>query len=218
MPPQENQFLLNGIKNFLGIFFHSSFTIACDGCVNPTLFYIISLLTSHWSEKMHTMDTLLILDRGDQKDMSADANNSPDLILELLGKVPFFQKFSTYEKKRIAGNNACFEKHPPGSKLIKEGNTDTSFFILIGGSVSVLSKGEVIIGLGTGEFFGEMAFLTNAPRNTTIIANEDVIAVRVDQELMGRLSPEIREKIKDQIILKLVERLEKTTQRLRVRM
>ncbi|WP_130472481.1 cyclic nucleotide-binding domain-containing protein, partial [Candidatus Magnetaquicoccus inordinatus] len=73
--------------------------------------------------------------------------------------------------------------------------------------------------LGTGEFFGEMAFLTNEPRQTSVVAIDDsVVALQVDQDLMKRLSAEIREKVKDQIITKLIERLNKTTERLRVRM
>ncbi len=142
----------------------------------------------------------------------------PEKIVAKLDKLPFFQKFSTYEKKRVAGHHSSFEAYRASAKLIKEGDTDTSFFILISGSVSVVKQGAVIIGLGPGEFFGEMAFLTNAARNTTVVAQDDVLALRVDQELLTRLSADIREKIKDQIIAKLVERLNKTTERLRVRM
>lgn len=150
--------------------------------------------------------------------MAQVENYSPEKIVAMLNEVPFFAKFSTYEKKRVAGNHASFEHHRSGSQLIREGSTDTSFFILLTGSVSVVKQGAVIINLGAGEFFGEMAFLTNAPRNTTVVAQDEVLAVRVDQELLKRLSAEIREKIKDQIINKLVERLNRTTERLRVRM
>ena len=150
--------------------------------------------------------------------MSDSESYSPEKIVALLDRLPFFEKFSTYEKKRVAGNHSSFEVYRSGSKLIKEGDTDTSFFILLSGSVSVVKQGAVIIGLGAGEFLGEMAFLTNTPRNTTVVAQEDVLALRVDQELLTRLSADIREKIKDQIIAKLVERLNKTTERLRVRM
>jgi CRP-like cAMP-binding protein len=150
--------------------------------------------------------------------MSNPLNMTPDEFVKLLDKVPFFSKFSTYEKKRVAGNNSCFEKFGPGVKIIKDGTNDTSFFILIKGEVAVEKKKAPIATLPAGEFFGEMAFLTGEKRNTDIIAQAPCLTVKVNQDLLNRLSADIREKIKDQIIEKLVQRLNKTTDRLRVRM
>ncbi len=151
--------------------------------------------------------------------MSQNGEANQDKLVELLDKIPFFQDFSSYEKKRVAGNQTAFKSYRAGAKVVKEGDTDTSFFIILAGTVSVVKQGAAIINLGTGEFFGEMAFLTNEPRQTSVIAIDDsVVALQVDQELMKRLSAEIREKVKDQIIAKLIERLNKTTERLRVRM
>ncbi|MBF0453745.1 MAG: cyclic nucleotide-binding domain-containing protein [Magnetococcales bacterium] len=150
--------------------------------------------------------------------MSNPAQMSPEQITSLLNKVPFFKKFTLYEKKRVAGDSACFESFSPGTKIIKDGTRDTSFFILIKGEVSVEKKGAPIASLQTGDFFGEMAFLTDSPRSSDIIAQSPCLVVKVNQELLNRLSADIREKIKDQIIEKLVQRLNKVTERLRVRM
>lgn len=148
-----------------------------------------------------------------------DSNKlTPEQIIKTIDKIPFFKNFTSYEKKRVAGNSSCFEHFNPGAKIIKDGTKETSFYILIKGEVSVEKKGAPIATLPAGEFFGEMAFLTNSPRNTDIIAQAPCVAIKVDQELLSRLSAEIREKIKDQIIEKLVQRLNKTTERLRVRM
>ncbi len=151
--------------------------------------------------------------------MSQTDAMAPEKLLEMIDKIPFFKEFSSYEKKRIVGNNTAFKAYRAGAKIVKEGDTDTSFFIILTGAVSVVKQGATIINLGLGEFFGEMAFLTNEPRNTSVVAIDDsVVALQVDQELMKRLSADIREKVKDQIITKLIERLNKTTERLRVRM
>lgn len=151
--------------------------------------------------------------------MANSTGMAPEKLLELLNMIPFFKDFSSYEKKRVAGNDTAFKPYRAGAKIIKEGDKDTSFFIILSGTVSVVKGGATIINLGSGEFFGEMAFLTNEARGTSVIAVDDaVIALQVDQDLMKRLSAEIREKIKDQIITKLIERLNKTTERLRVRM
>lgn len=151
--------------------------------------------------------------------MAQVADNSQEKLFGLMDNIAFFKAFSSYEKKRVAGNRDSFGTYRAGQRLIKEDDTDTSFFIILQGTVTVLKHGTAIVNLNTGEFFGEMAFLTNAPRNTTVVASDDnVIALQVDQSLMIKLSPDIREKIKDKIIEKLVERLNKTTERLRVRM
>lgn len=151
--------------------------------------------------------------------MTLKDSDSQEKLFDLLGDIEFFQQFSSYEKKRVAGNRASFGSYTAGQRLIREGDTDTSFFIILSGEVTVVKQGTPIINLGKGDFFGEMAFLTNEPRGTSVVAaDDDVIALRVDQGLMVKLSADIREKIKDQIINKLIERLNKTTERLRVRM
>ncbi|MBF0446442.1 MAG: cyclic nucleotide-binding domain-containing protein [Magnetococcales bacterium] len=150
--------------------------------------------------------------------MSNPEKAPDDQLIKMLEDVPFFKKFTTYEKKRIAGHDSSFEKYPAGKTIIKDGTHDTAFFILIKGEVSVEKKKAPIAALAAGEFFGEMAFLTNAKRNTDIIAQSPCVVIKVNHDLLERLSAEIREKIKDQIIEKLVERLNKTTERLRVRM
>lgn len=146
--------------------------------------------------------------------------NEPDSkqIAEWLGKISFFENFSSYERKRIATFQSHFIVYNPNTRIIREGDTDTTLFILIRGNVMVEKAGASIIQLGPGEFFGEMAFLTNTIRNTDVVALEHSLVLRMSQQLMKGLSSQIREKIKDQIIFKLVERLNKTTERLRVRM
>lgn len=135
-------------------------------------------------------------------------------ILELVEKIDFFKGFTTYEKKRIAGHHAHFLNFPKGSLLIREGTLDTAFFILVAGQVKVLKgDGLELALLGPGEFFGELAFLTNMTRSTNVVAATDVIAIRVDQPLLGQLSAEIREKIKDRLIDKMADRLVNMTQR-----
>ena len=69
-----------------------------------------------------------------------------------------------------------------------------------------------------GDFFGEMAFLTNTPRTTSVIAEDRVVAYRLDQEKMQMMQGSIREKIKDQCIIKLVESADRLTEEIRNRL
>jgi CRP-like cAMP-binding protein len=131
-------------------------------------------------------------------------------LLQVLDKLTFFENFSDYEKKRITAFNTHVQQVKMGSYLVKEGHTDTSFFIILTGSASVVKAGKssALAELRAGDFFGEISFLTNRPRTSNVVASESMYVLRVDQELMARLGAEIREKIKDRIIERLVDRLD----------
>ncbi len=150
--------------------------------------------------------------------MNQTFKEKQNAVLKMMNNIPFFEHFSTYEKKRFFSTHANFVQYGTGSEIIIEGEMDTCFYILFSGSVAIKKKGVELSYLGVGEFFGEMAFLADTVRTTSVEAREPVVLFRIDRPLMARLSCEIREKIKDQCIFKLVERVDKLTERLRVRM
>ena len=57
--------------------------------------------------------------------------------------------------------------------------------------------------MGPGDFFGEIAFIQNTSRTSNVIANEVCILMKVDRRLLGALNADVREKFKDQVIIKL---------------
>lgn len=152
---------------------------------------------------------------GEILDMEKVEQEEREKITQALGRLPFFEKFSLYEKKRIAAHGTHFYTFKQGESIIEEGTRDTAFFILATGKVSVVKKGvdHPLATLSAGEFFGEMAFLTNMERTSGVQADEMVLVIRVDQDLMTRLGVEIREKIKDKIIDKLAANLASMTER-----
>ncbi|MBF0114061.1 MAG: cyclic nucleotide-binding domain-containing protein [Magnetococcales bacterium] len=131
--------------------------------------------------------------------------------IERIDRIPFFDPFSVFEKRRITAFNTSFLAFAAGRDVILEGDIDTSFYILIDGRVVVLKGSDEVVELGPGEFFGDMAFLTSLPRTTGVRSKTDVLVMQVDQGLLKRLGSEIREKIKDRFIKKLCERVIQTT-------
>jgi CRP/FNR family cyclic AMP-dependent transcriptional regulator len=130
-------------------------------------------------------------------------------VLSFIDRIQFFDRFTAKEKQKIVRSYTnCFVFNK-GEIIIQEGSKDTAFFIILNGNVSVTKvKGMLpIANLGAGDIFGEISFLTGKPRTSTVIADEMVIVIKIDQQMLRELDVSIREKIKDNIIEKLVERL-----------
>lgn len=133
------------------------------------------------------------------------------MVLNIINKLPVFDRFTAEEKIVLVKHRHHFAVYKKDEELIREADTDSSFFVLIAGSVRV-SKKNVSIDMATlkpGDTFGEISFLTPVPRTASVIAREDdVLVMKMDKELLEQLAINIREKIKDKIIEKLIERLE----------
>ncbi|MBF0445716.1 MAG: cyclic nucleotide-binding domain-containing protein [Magnetococcales bacterium] len=135
------------------------------------------------------------------------AQISREEAIAMVDNLSFFDQFSVFEKRRMIAFFTSFRSYKANSEIIREGMTDTSFFILINGEVQVIKGEAVIVEFSSGEFFGEMAFLINEARTSSVRSKGEVLALRLDPKLTEKLGPEIREKIQDQFIYKLTDRL-----------
>lgn len=147
--------------------------------------------------------------------MKTVAQHDREMILSIMDRIHFFDGFSTFEKMDLVEFHTHFFVFEAGEYLIREGNTDTCFFILLAGTVDVTvgQPQQPIERLEPGEILGEMGFLAHTPRSTNVKAAELTIAIRVDLDMMEHLPISLREKIKDRIIQKLVRRLDRMNRR-----
>jgi type IV pilus assembly protein PilB len=87
--------------------------------------------------------------------------------------------------------NPDVERYDDREVIIREGNTDKDFFMLVQGSLYVVKGGKVIAHIiQPGEYFGEMTALTGEPRSASIISNKRSVVRRFPGEKL----PEIIEK------------------------
>lgn len=112
-----------------------------------------------------------------------------------IGKIPLLAALSTSDKERLQ-DLLLLREFKKGSSIIVSSEDGRDIMFVADGAVDVKRIGgegkEVILSrLGVGEFFGEIAFLTNAPRSADVVAVEDsmVLVLRAaDFEQMLQLN------------------------------
>jgi CRP/FNR family transcriptional regulator, cyclic AMP receptor protein len=96
-----------------------------------------------------------------------------DTKVDLLKRVPLFAS-CTKDECRVLATIADELDLPEGRALTREGQPGREFFVLVDGTVDVVQGGEKIAELGAGDWLGEIALLTQAPRTATVTATSPV--------------------------------------------
>jgi CRP-like cAMP-binding protein len=129
---------------------------------------------------------------------------------ELLKGVPLFAECSKSELRRLAAIADEIDLRE-GTVLTREGRTAHEFFVLVEGTVRVTKGSRKLADLGPGDWLGEIALLTKAPRTATATATSPVRAlVVVDRDFRSVVSeiPSIAMKM----LSCVAERLQRTPQ------
>ena len=132
-----------------------------------------------------------------------------DAKIELLKGVPLF---SHCNKKQLASvaQLADLVQVPGGTELMHEGESGREFLVLVEGSGEVRRKGRKIDTIGPGDFVGEMALLTGAPRNATVKTTSDSTLLAVTGSAFGALLDESPD-LQKSVLKALAERLDPQT-------
>lgn len=120
------------------------------------------------------------------------------LVLSLMDKLSFFGQFTRDEKAEVAGFEHIVVRYELG-KNHHTGDEDTSLFVLLKGEAEVTkveAPGVTLARLLPGAVLGEISFISKKPRASTVAATNESMVLKMDQEMMDKVGPAIREKIK----------------------
>ena len=93
--------------------------------------------------------------------------------IDLLERVPIFQGLDHRELERIASSMKQ-RTFNAGDTVTAEGQGGVGFFVIESGEAKVTIGGRDRRTLGAGDYFGEVALLTDSPRTATIMAETDL--------------------------------------------
>ena len=111
---------------------------------------------------------------------------------EVLPRIPLFSKLSP-EAFLAVVEELKLKPFEPGSTIIKEGEAGQSLFAIVEGRVDVVRQGQGgqtrrVACLGEGEFFGEMALLSDAPRLASVVASTRTVVFELTRDQVDRLA------------------------------
>jgi CRP-like cAMP-binding protein len=92
---------------------------------------------------------------------------------ELLDGVPLFSGLTRQEREAITGSMKG-RSLEPGETIAVEGEQGVGFFVIESGTARVTVGGEDRRTLGPGDYFGEIALISKAPRSATVTAETPV--------------------------------------------
>jgi CRP-like cAMP-binding protein len=92
--------------------------------------------------------------------------------IELIKRVPLFSRCSKQELAAVAAQ-ADELVLPAGRALATQGARGSEFVIIVDGTADVSKNGRRINRLGSGDFLGEIALISGAPRTATVTTTSE---------------------------------------------
>lgn len=106
--------------------------------------------------------------------------------MDLLKRVPLFSGCSKKELRELAVRADEIDLRE-GHVLTREGRPGREFFVLVEGTARVTREGRTLTDLEGGDWFGEIALLTNTPRTATVTATSPILTLVVTDRAFRRV-------------------------------
>src|SRR6476619_3365615 len=116
---------------------------------------------------------------------------------DIFAKIPLFAGCARIDLRKIAAVADELDFRA-GKTLTRQGGPGREFFVLLDGAVEVVRDGKQINVLRGGDFFGEMALISQKPRSATITTTSPTRALVITETNFRRLlreNPAISRKV-----------------------
>ncbi len=105
-----------------------------------------------------------------------------------LPSIPLFSSLSAPEFLAVLNGAMEARAFSAGEAIVTEGEPGDAMYAIAQGSVAVLRQAQQVATMQEGDFFGEMALLSGAPRLATVTAQGDVVALAFPRDEMAGLA------------------------------
>lgn len=102
-------------------------------------------------------------------------------MIEILKNIPFFSGLSDEDLQQIV-EKIKLEYFPADHVIFSEGDPGDIMYVIKRGEVQVIRNNAILALLKDGQFFGEMALVSDEPRNASIKTVTDVEALTLAKE------------------------------------
>jgi serine/threonine protein kinase len=129
---------------------------------------------------------------------------------DVLRSLTFFHEFSHAEIWEVL-RASDWHEYKGGEDIVKEGEIDDRFYIIVTGKVVVQASGSSLGALSNGDCFGETSYVRGAKRQASIQADGAVTILRVSSTLMEQASSACQLRFNKVFLRALIKRLQGAT-------
>jgi hypothetical protein len=125
----------------------------------------------------------------------------------VLRRLKFFHEFSHAEIWEVL-RASSWQDYAPAEEIVKEGEMDDRFYIIVSGHCAVERHGTRLGTLDTGDCFGEASYVEGAKRTATIRAALAVTVLKVSSTLLEQVSASCQLRFNRVFLRTLIGRLQ----------
>ncbi|MGB5103203.1 MAG: serine/threonine-protein kinase [Steroidobacteraceae bacterium] len=148
------------------------------------------------------------LTRVHQKLRAAQSEMDDEERFAVLRKLRFFHDFSHAEIREMM-RSGCWMECQPNEAVLRPGDTDDRFYVVVSGKVRMSRNGEVVGRIETGGCFGEASFDEGSRRDAVIEAEGQVTLLKVTATLLEQASISCQLRFHKVFMRELIGRLQR---------
>ncbi len=126
-------------------------------------------------------------------------------MIQILKNIPFFGHLPESDLEAIS-KTILMEYYPAGHVLFSEGDPGDKMYVIKSGSVEVIRGKAILTTLGPDRFFGEMALVSDLPRNATLKVKTDtelLVLPKEDFQHLLKTNPTIATMVSYEVVQRL---------------